>query len=378
MYRQPEQGTIARRQYYTASPRGWRLLFSRFVTIRSSIASNLPLLGLIVAFAATGVDAQPGPVQEQKTEQERIFATVNGESIRLSTYQTTLHLSARQHFYHGQPPEEDLRAFRKEVGERLIDESVMHQEALRRGIEPDAERVNADVNKNVKRLSAQKGWDQVKDHLVPVLRAGLERNDRIRQLKDALRRAVPSPSEEEVRTYYEANLDKFTSPPQTRISMIMLKVPPWGDTDAWSQRRDELGKIKHEISGGLEFSEAARRYSDDSSASSGGDMGYLHEGMLGAQAEAAIAVMKVGEISDPVTLLEGVALFQLNDRAGVQVNPLEKVHQRASELLMREKQEAAVVEGVRQLRDKADVRYTDPEYYELRQEVKGRSDITKS
>ncbi len=377
MYRQADKDTIVKQQS-TASPQGWRLLFSRFTKIRRCSVLNLPLFALVAGLTTTVLHTQPVSGQEQPSEQGQVFATVNGEPIQLSTYQTMLHLSARQHFYHGKPPEEELRAFRKEVGDRLIDESVLHQEALRRGIEPDAERVNAELNKNVKRLAVQKGWDQARDHLIPVMRAGLERSDRIRQLQDLFRREAPIPDDDEVRAYYEANIDKFTSPPQTRLSMIMLKVPAWGDTEIWSTRRDELSKIKHQISEGMEFKEAARRYSDDSSASSGGDLGYLHEGMLGAQAEAVISAMKVGEISEPVTLLEGVALFLLNDRSGEQVNPLEKVHKRAVELLMREKQEAAVVEGVRRLRDSADVRYADPEYYELRQEVNGRSEIKKS
>jgi len=365
-------------QHATASPMGWRLLRSQWAG-RACHAILKPALPLLFAcLLSPGIGVQSAHGESATPGREDVFATVNGVTIQMSTYQTVLKLSARQHFYHGHPPEEELRAFRKQVGDSLIDESLLHQEAVRRGIEPDPGRVNAELDKNVARLSVQQGWEQAREHLLPVLREGLERNDRIRQLEQRFREEVALPTEAELQTYYERHIDKFTSPPQSRISMILLKVPAWGDSQTWAQRRDELEAIRHEISEGLEFSEAARRYSDDSSANSGGDMGYLHQGMLGTQAEAAIAELELNGISEPVTLLEGVALFRLMETTGHQVNPLEKVRQRALDLLMREKKEAAVDAAKQRLRHSAEIRYADPEYYELRQEVKGRSETDKS
>ncbi|MEW8026683.1 MAG: peptidylprolyl isomerase [Candidatus Thiodiazotropha sp.] len=361
----------------SASLKGWWLLPPLFKGIerfrRVFLSSFLLVPTLILSIIAGDVCSA-----ENQTAEKEIFATVNGETIHMSTYRSIVHMGARQRFYHGQPPEADLKAYRKEVGEQLIDEIVLHQEALRRGIVPDPERVNLEVNKNLKRLTLQTGWLDAKEKMLPVLRQGLERNDRIRQLKDQFRSEVPRPSETEVRAFYETNLDKFTSPPQSHISMILLKVPPWGDADTWRQTRERLAAIKHEISGGMEFSKAAERYSDDGSASMGGDMGYLHQGMLGTQAEEVISGLKAGDISDPITLLEGVALFHLIERLGARINPLEKVRQRAVDLLMRERRETAVSVEKRRLRKNADIHYPVPEYYDKRQEVSGRSDKKKS
>jgi len=379
MYRSYKQGTFELSLKAVASQGGWRLSLCRYVAVLryTVIPRTMPWL-LFFSLFATGFYIHKASAQETQETSQAVFATVNGVPIRLSTYQTLLKLSARQHFYHGHPPEEELRAFRKEVGNRLIDESVLHQEALRRGIEPDAVRVTAELEKNVRRLSAQQGWEQAKDHLLPILREGIERNDRISQLENQFRMESPPPSETQLQAYYESHIDKFTSPPQSRIAMILLKVPPWADTQAWSERRQALESVRLEISKGMEFSDAAKRYSDDSSANSGGDMGYLHQGMLGAQAEEAIASLELNEISEPVTLLEGVALFRLIETTGKRINPLEKVRHRAVDLLMREQRETAVNEAKRRLRNSADIRYADPEYYELRQEVTGRSETNNT
>ncbi len=362
----------------SARPKGWRLSTPRRNgSTGQSPPTFLPplilLLMLMISLSTADVHSA-----ENETGEKQVFATVNGESIPMSTYRVILHMGARQRFYHGQPPEEELKAYRKEVGEQLVDEIVLHQEAMRRGIVPDPKRVKQEVDKNVKRLATQTGWEEAKKKMVPLLHRGLQRHDRIRQLKDQFRSEVTQPSEAEVRVFYNTNLDKFTSPPQSRISMILLKVPPWGSADIWSQKREELTAIKHEIIKGMEFSEAAKRYSDDGSAPNGGDMGYLHQGMLGTQSEEAISKLETGDISDPITLLEGVALFHLIERADAHINPLEKVRQRAIELLMRERRESVVSEEERRLRNSADIHYSVPDYYEQRLELSGRGKKKKS
>ncbi len=363
-----------------ARPKGWRPapsprngstgLFSR-----RFLPPLILLLMLMLMISSSTADVHSAEVE---TGEKQIFATVNGESIPMSTYRAILHMGARQRFYHGQPPEEELKAYRKEVGEQLVDEIVLHQEAMRRGIVPDPERVKHEVDKNIKRLATQAGWEESKTRMLPLLHQGLQRHDRIRQLKDQFRSEVTQPSEAELRAFYNTNLDKFTSPPQSRISMILLKVPPWGSADIWRQKREELTMIKHEINKGMEFSEAAKRYSDDGSAPNGGDMGYLHQGMLGTQSEEAISKLETGDISDPITLLEGVALFHLIERAEARINPLEKVRQRAIELLMRERREFVVSDEKRRLRNSADIRYSVPDYYEQRLELSGRGKKKKS
>ncbi|MEL0585370.1 MAG: peptidylprolyl isomerase [Candidatus Thiodiazotropha sp. (ex. Lucinoma kazani)] len=370
-------GRLGETESKTASSQSWRLLFHEN---REILSKGVALILILIILQLTPISlllAQPVEEPSKDTHQQT-FAIVNGHAIRMSTYQTMVHLGARQRFYHGQAPEADLISYRKQVGDQLIEESILHQEALRRNIEPDPERVAQELNKNIKRLASKEGWEQTKEKLLPVLREGLERHDRIRQLEIQFRNEVSAPDNPEIQSYYNSNLDKFTSPPQTRVSMILLNVPPWGDPEVWKARRAEMEEIKREITEGMEFYEAAKRYSDDSSASSGGDMGYLHKGMLSTQAESAISSLDIREISEPITLLEGVALFHLTERVEIQVNPLEKVRQRAVELLIREKQEAAVTETKKRLRESADIRYTDPEYFDLRNQMSVRREMTES
>jgi hypothetical protein len=293
-----------------------------------------------------------------------IFAEVNGEVILLSTYNAALRMAARSRFYHAEPPEEELEAFRKEIGEQIVDQRLLHQEALRRGIEPDSGRVEGELGRLVRRYSDSPGWAQDRDRLVPLLRKGLEERDRVRQLEERLRDGVTSPTEAELKAYYRDHPETFTSPPRTRVSIILLKVDPASGSEVWEERLEEARRIHARIEAGMDFAEVARRYSEDESAQNGGDMGYLHQGMLGAQADEILAGLQPGEIAEPAMLLEGIAIFRLNERIPAHLNAFESVRGRARELWLRERRQQAVEEIKTELRERARVRYPNPRYYQ--------------
>ena len=94
-------------------------------------------------------------------------------------------------------------------------------------------------------------------------------------------------------------------------------------------------------------------------------MGYLHRGMLGARAQAAVDAAGVGAIVDPVRLLEGVAIFRVDERPEPRLLPLEKVADRARELWLREERTDAWDAFRRGLREQADVRVNEQHYLPL-------------
>ena len=100
-------------------------------------------------------------------------------------------------------------------------------------------------------------------------------------------------------------------------------------------------RLLAQLRGGADFAELARLRSGDGSAAKGGDMGYLHRGMLGDQAQQVVDALAVGEVGEPVTLLEGVAIFRLEDRPALQLLAFEEVRERVRGLWLREHSEQA-------------------------------------
>lgn len=81
---------------------------------------------------------------------------------------------------------------------------------------------------------------------------------------------------------------------------------------------DWIEQAKKEISSGTSFEVVAKKYSDDSTASTGGDLGFLKEDDISKQIRAVVTKMKVGEVS-PIIGNKDTALFLIklaNIRSG--------------------------------------------------------------
>lgn len=313
----------------------------------------IAMLGIALCTATSQGYAKAEPVDPRTLT----FAEVNGEVITLGAYETALRVAGRQRFYHGKAPEADLVQFRRDVAERLIEERLFRQEAVRRGFRPDAAWVDAEFAKIERRYAASPQWAESAEVLQRQIREGLEDRSLIEQMDQALNQ-VDAPDDVAVRAYYEAHPDKFTSPEQFRVSTVLLRVDPWEPREAWEQRRAQAEEVLAALRGGADFAGYAERFPPADDA----QMGYLHRGMLGATAQTAIDALAPGEISDTVTLLEGVAIFRLEERRPAQLNVFETVRQRAGDLLARELRESTYRERVAALRTGARVEYSDPDF----------------
>ena len=109
----------------------------------------------------------------------------------------------------------------------------------------------------------------------------------------------------------------------------------------WQETTELANDLVQKIRSGENFEELARVHSRDESAIDGGNMGYIHTGMLSKPAQAVLNTMELGQISEPVMLLKGVAIFRLNGVQGSVLNEFNNVKERAQNLLFREMQDEA-------------------------------------
>jgi len=144
--------------------------------------------------------------------------------------------------------------------------------------------------------------------------------------------------------------------------VILLKVDPSAPSATWAAAEDEARAIRKRIAAGADFAEAARMHSADASAASGGDLGYLHQGMMPESLYEKLGSMKPGDVSEPLRLLEGVALFRLTERREARLRPLADVKERATQLWRRDEGERRWAEFLARLRAAATIRI-DAERY---------------
>ncbi len=288
-----------------------------------------------------------------------LFAMVNGEAISVENYLMELSRGMRQRFYHGSVPEEQLRLFRREIADQLIADTLLLQEARRRDIQPDSKAIEQQLAQYEKRYANSAQWQSRREKLLPGLRRELENKSLLERVTTSLK-VVETPSDAAVREYYKQNPEKFTSPERRKVSLILLKVDPSSPSTVWASARTEAGQLIARIKGGEDFAELAKVHSADTlSAATGGDMGYLHKGMLAESVEQVLDKLSEGELSEPITTLQGIVIVRLDDTIKAKLNSFDKVKSRAADLLMRDLSEQQYERSIEQLREHAELKVNE-------------------
>ena len=293
-----------------------------------------------------------------------VFATVGDSVITLVDYQRAYAAAMRKKYYHAKPPEAELPAFQREVGDKLVADLLLLAEARRRGLKPDAAKIAATVAGYDKQYANSPNWQSGRATMLANVVPQLERQDLLEQIERQAR-TVPEPSDAVARAYYEQHKDKFVEPEQVKLSVILLKVDPSSPTTVWKGADDEGKRIHARLKAGADFGELARLHSGDRSAAQGGQMEYTHQGMLPEAVQKVIEPLQPGQLSEPVRLLEGVAIIRLDSRKTAQQRRFEEVKERAGDLWQRAEGEARYQQLIAQLRRATTVRIDESRYAPL-------------
>lgn len=288
---------------------------------------------VLACLLSTGLAASPTGQTDEN------LATVNGVPISLQDYYIELRNQARQRFYHGKPAESQIAEFKQEVADQLIDNELIYQEAQRRAIKADSTEVDRLMARYQERSKAAGG--AVNEQFWAKFRDQLERQQILKAVRSKIENGVTDGGDQKVRQYYSENPDKFTEPSSSRVSVILLKVDPSSGTEQWRASEQEAGQLVGRLRNGDDFAEMARIHSGDVSAEKGGDMGFVHAGMLGKPAQELLDQLALGEISDPLKVLEGYVIFKVSERRAAVLHEYERVRERAQMLWLRESKEQA-------------------------------------
>ena len=136
---------------------------------------------------------------------------------------------------------------------------------------------------------------------------------------------------------------------QTHVRHILLKP---NEILSDKEAKQKIDGIKERIDHGTPFNEMARQYSDDGSASSGGDLGWLNPGDTVPVFEKTMNELAIDEVSAPVRSQFGWHLIQVIERRKQDMSKESKRLKARQEIRAR-KAEEAYEEWIRELRDKA-------------------------
>jgi Parvulin-like peptidyl-prolyl isomerase len=295
----------------------------------------IPILALALpAFAQQGTPAQPpaaaaqsAPVQSvaTATDAQKAVAVVNGETItveKLNRMYVNLNAQMRKQY--------DDNGGKGAFLENYIRKRLLIQEAVKSGFDK-----RPDVTAAIESARESTLFD--------------------RYVRDVV--AAPIVTDSETRSYYDAHPDDFATPEKVHVRHIVITDIASGP--AQKTKEDALARIEKVVAAirasdvlsaqgttdpatlahfrVVHFSEAAKKYSEDGSAESGGDLGWIVKGQSDPEFEKAAWNMKPGTLSGIIHTKFGYHLILVEDRQPVGTEPFESVQSTIREYLLTQK-----------------------------------------
>ncbi|MDF3935214.1 peptidylprolyl isomerase [Pseudomonas citronellolis] len=241
---------------------------------------------------------------------------------------------------------------RDEALQQLIDRELLWQEAQRQGVTIDAAALDAAIAARRQAFAAPALFDaRLADAGFDAdsYRAYLRQEMAAQQVYAALSQA-PAPSEEEVRRFFEAQRERLQRPESLRARHILLAAG-----NAEDERRARA--LARRLRGGENFAELARRYSRDTTAGAGGDLGYFPRGTMVPEFEAVAFAVAPGELAGPVHSRYGWHLILVEERRAAQPPDETRALPLVRAWLQRERAAEAGQAGLRRLRAQARIEW---------------------
>jgi peptidyl-prolyl cis-trans isomerase D len=144
-------------------------------------------------------------------------------------------------------------------------------------------------------------------------------------------------TDQEIEEFYQLHQDDYREPKKVHARHILFRISENAKTAEIQEILDRAKKVLDLARKGDNFAELARKYSDDSTASKGGDLGYFKSGdMVKPFADSAFSLNK-GEISDLVRTRFGVHIIKVEDIKEEAVKPLAAVKETVRQSLKEER-----------------------------------------
>jgi peptidyl-prolyl cis-trans isomerase SurA len=337
------------------------------------------LATLAVAFNPASATAAPLPQAVQfaadlgshlaansdETVVEEIVARVNDAIITRSDVERSRQ-QVENELHQNNIPGTDPRAVEaeKNVLRDLIDQQLLVQKASDLGLSADTELV-----KRLDDLRKQMNLSSMEDLEKAAQQQGISYEDFKNNLRNqiltqqVISHEVGSKiqiSPDQVKAYYDSHKQEFEHPEQIRLSEILISTDkpnvnkdaaPNGDQVAAAQAKAE--EVFEKIKAGRDFAGLSEQYSDGSTASSGGDLGYFKRGSMSPELEGKVFAMKAGETTGITRTKQGFLILKVTEHRDAGVTPLKEVESQIQEALYVQQLQPKLREYLTSLREDA-------------------------
>ena len=145
---------------------------------------------------------------------------------------------------------------------------------------------------------------------------------------------------------------------QVRIGHIYLATTKDMQPEEIAKKEALAKQIKKELDGGMDFSVAVKKYTEDKNAlASGGDM-ILIKGIAPKAIDDKAFTLAVGKVSDPIKSEVGIHIIKIKEKRAERSISYEDISRDLAQYLAQQRVQTAMGKYIEELYNKADVKIT--------------------
>jgi peptidyl-prolyl cis-trans isomerase SurA len=286
---------------------------------------------------------------------DKVAAKINTEIVTLSTVEERANLLRQK--YARSPvgiPEEELL---KEALNMIIDERLQLQEGKKLGFIVDEDSIDLAMKDIAQKNGLQEG--QLEQMLEREGRSLISYRNHIRDqilVSKITRFEIGNRvkvSDKEINQYYRSHQKEFWEDGKVRARHILFIAERSSSETNRKAKLEQAKKVLNEIRKGKDFAELAMEYSEDVSASDGGDVGFVVRGKMVREFEEAVFNLKPGQISDIVETEYGYHIIKVEEVVSGKTLTLKDAKERVSRVLAMEKQKQGYEDWMGELKKAA-------------------------
>jgi peptidyl-prolyl cis-trans isomerase SurA len=255
---------------------------------------------------------------------------------------------------------EKLEATQEEVIQNLIDRVLIVKEFYK----DEKRRVPASYidNQLAETIITQFDGDRSK-YLAYLRSRGISQKDYRREIEEDMiysymrqqqAKSGSTVSPVRIEDFYNENKERFNQEDSARLRLIQLTRAP-EDTDETLRAKGE--QIVAELNGGADFADVARKHSQDTRKTKGGDMGWVRRADLRKEFSDVIFNLNKGERSELLITPEGAYLFLVEERKFAGTLPIDEVRPDIERALVQQGSRRATERWLEKLRRNAYIKH---------------------
>jgi parvulin-like peptidyl-prolyl isomerase len=163
-------------------------------------------------------------------------------------------------------------------------------------------------------------------------------------------------SPDKIEASYRANIAKYSTPEEIRLSMIVLRPEAGESDDPVTAAREVAAEIRQKLADGADFAGMAQMYSQDSTAELGGDWGWIDRKTLTSELNSVAFSLSPGELSDVIQVGDAFYIMRVEAKKAAVTKPLAEMRDEISAKLYEEEKLRLQKQWIDGLRRKAYVK----------------------